>query len=391
MSNILELSTDLSFLIIDESESFRDIMSSGIRSLGFKNVNQASSAIVALQLLKSKPIQFVICELEMPDFNGIELLKEIRDSSDINRTAFLMISKDAKREDISLLGEYEIDGYLKKPFSFQALAQKIPNCMQNYNNPNTAEKLFQEAKLFLNKGELVGALAKFETLLRKSPNSCRARVGMAICYRKMKNNPKAESLCKQAIEKNEFFVQSFDEIGRIYMSMNRVQDAVHFFKKAVSLSPNNPLRFERIANLLIEHERFKEAESFLEEAIGGGVVYINIYEQYGKTLFYQKKLEKAALYFEKSLRHDPNNRSIINLMGICLKDLNRYEDALKYYNMAIKAFPTDAKVLFNKGLCYFEMKNYEKAKKMFEYILKLDPDNQKSIKKLEEIANLIRK
>lgn len=388
MSQPLELSGNLTFLIIDQSEAFRDSVSSGIKSLGFKNVFQVASSPVAVGVLRAKKINFVICELEMPAINGVELLKEIRDANDINRMAFMMISTVATKEDIALLAEYEIDGFLKKPFSFQALAQKIPNCMQNYNNPNTIESFFQEAKNFLSKGDLVGALGKFEILLRKSPNSCRARVGMATCYRMMKNNGKAELLCKQAIEKNELYVQSFDELGRVYMEMNKIEAAIEYFKKAVSLSPSNPLRYERIANLLIEHERFKEAESFLEEATSSGVVYGNIYEQYGKTLFYQRKLEKAANFFEKALTQDPSNRSIINLMGICLKDLNKYEEALKYYNNAIKAYPSDTKVLFNKALCFFEMKKFDKSKKLCEYILKLDPENQKVIKKIQEIEEI---
>jgi tetratricopeptide (TPR) repeat protein len=388
MSLVLELPGDLSFLIVDESEAFRNVMSAGIKSLGFKNVSQVGSSMLALENMRERKINFVICELEMPGINGVELLKEIRDASDINRTAFLMISSTATRESIAMLAEYEIDGFLKKPFSFQALAQKIPNCMHNYNDPNNIESFFQEAKSLLNKGEISIALSMFESLLKKSPNSCRARIGMAICYRKMKNNLKAETLCKQAIEKNALYVQSFDEMGRIYMAMNKIDEAIKFFKAAVSLSPSNPLRYERIANLLIEHERFKEAESFLESATSGGVLYGNIYEQYGKTLFYQRKLEKAAVFFEKALSQDPSNRSLINLMGICLKDLNKYEEALKYYNNAIKAYPSDTKVLFNKALCFFEMKQFDKSKKICEYILKLDPANQKAIKKIQEIENL---
>ena len=70
---------------------------------------------------------------------------------------------------------------------------------------------------------------------------------------------------------------------------------------------------------------------------------------------------------------------------ICLKDLNKYEEALRYYNSAIKAYPSDTKVLFNKALCFFEMKEFEKSKKLCEYILTLDPNNQKAIKKIQEI------
>ncbi len=385
MTLVLELPEDLSFLIVDESESFRNTMAAGLKSLGFKFVSQSSSTVVALEMLKLRNIQFVICELEMPVISGIELLKEIRDSSEINRTAFLMISKFATKEDIALLAEYEIDGFLMKPFSFQALAQKIPNCMQSYNDQNTLENKFQEAKSLIKRCDYTIALNKYELILKKQPNSCRARVGLAICFQKLKNYLKAEQLCKQAIDRNPLYVQSYDELGKIYISLNKIEEAIQTSTKAVSLSPNNPIRFEKITNILIQNQRLKEAEIFMEKAINNNVIYGNVYEQYGKILFYQRKLEKAALYFEKALLGDPNNRSLINLMGICLKDLSRFEDALKYYNIAIKAYPTDTKVLFNKALCFIEMKEFERAKKLCEYILTLEPENEKVIKKIEEI------
>lgn len=201
MPQILELPDNLSFIIIDESESFRDSLAMGLKSLGFKNVYQASSSLIAFENLKAKKIDFIICELNMTDINGIEFLKEIRDANDIANTPFLMISNEATKADIAMLAEYEIDGYLKKPFTFQALAQKIPSCMSHYNDPFSKEHVFQEAKSFYKKGDYEAAINVFEALLKKIPESSRARVGLASCFRAMKNFAKAENFCMQAIEK----------------------------------------------------------------------------------------------------------------------------------------------------------------------------------------------
>lgn len=388
MSQICELSKDMSFLIIDQSEAFRNLISTFLKFLGFTNIYQSITTSIGIDILSNKKIDFVICELDMSEINGIELLKEIRDSTEILSIAFLMISNNATREDIALLGEYEIDGFLKKPFSFHDLSQKIPSCVINSNDPNKIEFHFQEAKSLLKKGMLNLALNKYEWLLKNLPKSSRARVGLSKCNRLMKNYKRSIELCKEAIKSNSLFVQSFDEIAQSYMAINKIEIALDHFKQAFSLSPNNPIRYERVANLLMDSQRFKEAEEVIELAVNNGIFYPNIYDQFGKSLFYQKKLEKASLYFEKALLSDPNNRSLINLMGICLKDLNKHEEALKYYNNAIKAFPTDTKVLFNKALCFYDMQEFDKAKKLMEYILKLDPRNEKAIKKLEELSVL---
>ena len=166
MSQICELSKDMSFLIIDQSEAFRNLISTFLKFLGFTNIYQSITTSIGIDILSNKKIDFVICELDMSEINGIELLKEIRDSTEISSIAFLMISNNATREDIALLGEYEIDGFLKKPFSFHDLSQKIPSCVINSNDPNKIEFHFQEAKLLLKKGKLNLALNKYEWLLK---------------------------------------------------------------------------------------------------------------------------------------------------------------------------------------------------------------------------------
>ncbi|KAB8029083.1 tetratricopeptide repeat protein [Fluviispira multicolorata] len=385
MTKMSDLPIDMVFLIIDESDSFRDIISMGLKSLGFKNIIKSPTSHLAYGNLITRKIDFVISELNLDAMSGIDLLKEIREDRKIGLMPFLMMSTEITKDQIAMLAEYEIDGFIKKPFTFQMLVEKIPVCLNHYNDPTNKEYFFSQAKKLLAQKNYQQAFNTYETLLNSYPQSARACVGLSHCYRGFNDFERAEYFCRKAIDNNKLYVQGFDEMGKICIDRNMIDQAIYFFKRAVFLSPKNPVRYESITNTLIEKQRFKEAEEFLEDASLVGIDYQSIYEQYARALFYQRKLEKAVMYFDKALENSENRRSLLNLMGICYKDLNRYDEAIKYYDIAIHEFPTDTKVLFNKALCYLEMNDLKSAMKICEDIVKIEPTHEKASRKIKEI------
>ncbi len=385
MTKMSDLSLDMSFLIVDHSDSFRDIISMGLKSLGFKNIIKSPSAHIAYANLITRKIDFVICELNLDAMDGIELLKEIREDKKIGFMPFLMMSTEITKEQIAMLAEYEIDGFIKKPFTFQMLVEKIPVCYNHYNDPKNKEYLFSQAKSLLAEKKYQQAFNIYESLLKSYPQSARACIGLSRCYRSFDNFESAEYFCRKAIDNNNQYVQGFDEMANICMDRNMIDQAIYFYKRAVFLSPKNPLRYESITNSLIEKQRFKEAEEFLDDATNSGIDYQSIYEQYARSLFYQRKLEKAVMYFDKALENSENRISLLNLMGICYKDLNKFDEAIKYYDIAIREDPKDTKVLFNKALCCIDMNDFINAKKICQKIIKIEPNHEKANRKIREL------
>ena len=323
----------------------------------------------------------------MEIIDGAELLKEIRESFDFHGIPFLMTGPVNKitKEDLSLLAEYDIDGYLTKPFTPKTLIEKITQCVEHYKNPNNFEYIISQAKELLKNNKNNAALTTFMKLLEISPNSARIRVCIARCYRNMNDLKNAIHFCKEATEKNTMYAQSHDELGKIYLALDKIDEAVACFKNGIAISPKFPPRYEYIIDSLISKGVYKEAQFILETAIENSVKFDDFNLRYGETLFFLNKQEKAIMYFEKALQQDPSNKKLLNLMGICYKELNRGDDALKLYNMALKRYPTDTKILFNKALCLMALDRNDQAKKIFNSILALDPGNEKAITKLSEI------
>ncbi|MBX9703496.1 MAG: tetratricopeptide repeat protein [Silvanigrellaceae bacterium] len=378
MEDLLEISPDIGFLIVDDSQTMREAITQNLKTLGFHNTYQGSSVRSGIQTLRKFNIGFVICERNLKDTSGIEFLKEIREARDIAHVPFLMTASEIPKDDVFLAAEFGIDGYLKKPFVLKDMTGKIISALMNFKNPNNKEILFEKARLAIQKKDYQLSLSTYREILELLPESARARVGIGKCLKELKKFEEAETVFKDAIAKNNVYIHAYHELGHMKAEMKLYDEALGYFDKAIDLSPKNPLRYESVSELLMNQSRFSEAETYLRKAVKLELSYPELYSQLGKSLFSQKKLDKAFQYFEKALSEDPKNTSFLNSLAICKKEVGKFEEALRYYNLALKEVPNDPKILFNKALCYFQMKDYDKAEKLCKKILQIDPTYDKA-------------
>jgi tetratricopeptide (TPR) repeat protein len=388
MSNFVEISPDMRFLIVDEIPTFREALSNTLRKLGFRNISTLGDGHSALSLMKAEAVGFIICEKNLPHVSGIEFLREIRETPEFTRVPFVLMSGDITKEDLLLAAEFGIDGFLKKPFVLKDVSSRVTTCIQKCADAGSLESQYEEGRVQYAKGNYKKAIEIYSAIQVKVPNSSRARVAVARCQRGLSLFPDAEASLKEAIAMNSLYVHAFHELGMIYLVQDKFDDALKQFDRAISISPNNPIRYETVSDILIRRQRWEEAEDYLLRAVKLDLVYPILYAQLGKVLFSQKKTEKAAKFFERALAKEPDNTSYLNSLGICMKDMNKFNEAIDYYNLALKHRPSDTKILFNKGLCFMQMNEHDRAMKTFQQILKVDPANPKAEQKIKDIEKL---
>ncbi len=388
VSELVEIPSDLKILVVDSAASFRDLMGVILKKLGFRNVTFAIDAPSALRSLRSGEYGFVVCDRNLEQCSGMELLKEIRENPEFERVPFLMMAAGIPKEDVVLASEMGIDGYLKKPFVINDVSARLTVAMTRFRDPENPESHFEEARRAFSSGRYEEAEALYGEIKKKNPASARATVGVARCARVTGNLVLAEATLKRAIELNPMYVHAYHDLGVVYLQLGRIDDALVAFGKAIDISPSNPIRYESVAEILMENQRWVEAETYLMRAVKLELAFPNLYALLGKALFAQKKSEKAVEYFYKALRNQPENTSFMNSLGISLKALGRYEEALEHYNKALKLRPSDSKILFNKALCLVGMKEWERARKVCAQVLKVDPSFDKARAKVDEINKL---
>jgi two-component system, chemotaxis family, chemotaxis protein CheY len=119
------LNKNIRILIVDDFSTMRRIVKNLLADLGFTNTAEAEDGSGALNLLRAEPFDFVVTDWNMPVMTGIELLKAIRADDKLKSLPVLMVTAEAKREQIIEAAQHGVNGYIIKPFTAQTLEEKL--------------------------------------------------------------------------------------------------------------------------------------------------------------------------------------------------------------------------------------------------------------------------
>ena len=112
-------------LVGDDFATMRRIVKNLLKDLGFKNIVEADDGKTALPILQEDKIDFLVTDWNMPGMTGIDLLKEVRADPKLVNLPVLMVTAEAKREQIILAAQAGVNGYVIKPFTAATLKEKI--------------------------------------------------------------------------------------------------------------------------------------------------------------------------------------------------------------------------------------------------------------------------
>mgnify|MGYP001156624149 CR=1 FL=1 len=117
--------SDLRFLVVDDFSTMRRIVRNLLKEIGYTNVEEAEDGIDALAKLRGGAFDFVVSDINMPNMNGFDLLKNIRADNALKSLPVLMVTAEAKKEDIILAAQNGASGYIVKPFTRATLEDKL--------------------------------------------------------------------------------------------------------------------------------------------------------------------------------------------------------------------------------------------------------------------------
>lgn len=116
---------NMSFLVVDDFPTMRRIVRSLLKELGFTNVEEAEDGQDALNKLRAGSFEFVVSDWNMPNLDGLEMLKEIRQDDALKELPVLMVTAEAKKENIIAAAQAGANGYVVKPFTAATLEEKL--------------------------------------------------------------------------------------------------------------------------------------------------------------------------------------------------------------------------------------------------------------------------
>ena len=122
---------NMKFLVVDDFSTMRRIVRNLLKELGFTNVIEAEDGVDALSKLRAGDIEFVVSDWNMPNMTGIDLLRAIRKDPSLRHLPVLMVTAEAKKENIIEAAQAGASGYIVKPFTAATMDEKLKKIFHN--------------------------------------------------------------------------------------------------------------------------------------------------------------------------------------------------------------------------------------------------------------------
>ena len=122
--------TDMKFLIVDDFSTMRRIVRGLLKEIGYNNAEEAEDGVIALNMLKNNKFDFVVSDINMPNMSGFDLLAAIKKEDSLKHLPVLMVTAEARKEDIVRAAQDGAAGYIVKPFTKATLEEKVAKIMQ---------------------------------------------------------------------------------------------------------------------------------------------------------------------------------------------------------------------------------------------------------------------
>ncbi len=119
------MSKDLKFLVVDDFSTMRRIIKNLLHDLGYSNVTEADDGKTALPMLQAGNFDFLITDWNMPGMPGLDLIKAVRADARLAKMPVLMLTAEAKRDQIIEAAQAGVNGYVIKPFTAETLKEKL--------------------------------------------------------------------------------------------------------------------------------------------------------------------------------------------------------------------------------------------------------------------------
>lgn len=122
---------NIRFLVVDDFSTMRRIIRNLLKDLGFNNVEEAEDGAMALKKLRDSNFDFVVSDWNMPNMDGLTMLQNVRADEALKDIPVLMVTAEAKKENIIAAAQAGANGYIVKPFTAATLDEKLNKIIQN--------------------------------------------------------------------------------------------------------------------------------------------------------------------------------------------------------------------------------------------------------------------
>ncbi len=332
--NIIDLE-NMTILVVDDMKSMRLTIRKMLKHLSLgKNLKLAENGREGLQILHASYVDLVILDWSMPVLNGTQMLESIRNDKALRDMPVIMVSAESEKDIVLEVAETEIDGYLLKPLTLDALDTRIRAVVEKANNPDKSTILINEARAFEEAGDI-------KTALR--------RIKLALALK-----PKASRLHRQ--------------LGLLYQKSDKPEKAEKSLKKAALINPQDAVTRKILGDMYIQKKDFQTASQYYLEAMAQTTRFSETAIRLGEKLLRIKQKHLAIALFSKVISHSKKNlNDKKRIIEIC-HDQGELLYPRELLDNIIKEFPSKYDMIYQAGEVYSAIGDTDKALELFEIV-----------------------
>jgi tetratricopeptide (TPR) repeat protein len=383
------------YLVVDEFVGIRQLLRESLRSLGAKNIDQASSGGEAMGLLARIRYDVVLCDYNLGEGkNGQQVLEEARVRNLVNpSTVWLMVSAEKSVESVMGAAEHQPDAYLIKPITEGVLLTRLNRvwhrkqvfrsidqaCAEKdylraarlcderigHDRIHALDLLRMKAKLMEKSGQPAKAREVYELVLEQREYQW-ARAGLAKIRMANGEFEQARQMFQSVIAENRYYIDAYDQLAASYQNMGKLDEACAILERAARLSPNSVSRQRSLGNIALK---------------------------LGNVAMAEKAFRKCIAIGEYSIMKTPD--PYLGLARVCGQK-NDAKEALQLLAAVQREFAHEypeilLRTKITEGLVYHESGDYRRARKAgdeLEEMLKLTPERPDTATCLE-LATLL--
>jgi tetratricopeptide (TPR) repeat protein len=383
------------YLVIDDFAGIRQLLRESLRSLGAKNIDQASSGGEAMGMLARIRYDVVLCDYNLGEGkNGQQVLEEARVRNLVNpSTMWLMVSAEKSVESVMGAAEHQPDAYLIKPITEgvlltrlnrvwhrkqvfrmidQAYAEKdylraarLCDAQIEGNRIHELDLLRMKAKLMEKSGQPDKAREVYEQVIEQREYQW-ARAGLAKIRMANGEFEQARQMFQSVIAENRYYIDAYDQLAASYQNMGKEEEACAILERAARLSPNSVTRQRKLGNIALKLGNMALAEKAFRKCIEIGEYSI-------------MKTPDAYLGLARACGRKNDVKEALQMLAAAQREFGHESPDL----------PLRAKI--TEGLVYHESGDYRLARKAgdeLEAMLKLTPERPDTATCLE-LATLL--
>lgn len=375
---------DIKILFADDQPFMRETVRNILRSKGYKKIDTVSDGREAVRSVRSdKLYDLVIADWNMPNINGIELLKIIKNDIGLFKIPFLMLTGEGSPEMVLYALEEDVDAFIVKPFTPVRLIDKVKSVIEQAKKPDELNSLLTQMKYLKLSGSYKEALEVGYEILTSYQNP-KAMFFTIECLYHIKEYDKAIQMAQDSKEDSQSS-KHLGLIAKVYQVLGRQKNAIEYLERASLRNPLNQSLKVDLARAYFSAHRNDDAENIINTILQSEATDL-ISADITQLYIDQDDLDKAAIFMEKAGYPIKETAHIFNNYAVALRKAGRYDESLEVYKKCIKVEQESDVLYYNLGLLYNIIGNSKEAKAALEKSVELNPQNESAEKLLSRLG-----